>query len=206
MNLFTAKQLGVQKVILASASPRRKELLSAVLQQFDILPAHINEEEEVGECSTPEETVSTLALRKAQTIAKHYPESLIIAADTVVSIHGTILNKPKDVAEAERMLRMLSDSVHEVYTGVCIEHPHSLTSVWAEKTEVGFIAIPDAVMQQYINSGKPMDKAGAYGIQDDFGTVVTKYIKGSFTNVIGLPIGQLTMELQNICNSVILSS
>lgn len=174
--------------ILASASPRRKELLSALLPSFEILPS--NCEETVVGTPTPEELVKMLAEQKAMDVAgfAQAQGKAVIGSDTVVALDGEILGKPKTPAHAKQMLTALSGKSHEVYTGVCMVYP---TKKGVEKltkaacTKVLFLPLTDAQIDEYVASGSPMDKAGAYGIQD--GGLVES-IDGSFSNVMGLPV------------------
>lgn len=171
--------------ILASASPRRKELLGEVLEKFEILPAKGEENAPVG--VTPATLVCALARQKAEEVFS-LPASrgkAVLGADTVVALNGEILGKPKDETDAERMLSALSGRAHEVYTGVCVMFPDGETRVEADCTKVYFLPLSKAKIQEYIATGSPMDKAGAYGIQD--GGLVER-IEGSFSNVVGLPV------------------
>ena len=180
--------------ILASASPRRKELLAELIDNFDIIPSQADENLE-GEF-TPENLVKALAELKAKEVALR-PENagkMIIGSDTVVAFDGKVLGKPKDEADAFRMLKMLSGKAHAVYTGVCFacqgENGY-YADVRAAKTDVYFENLTDEWIAEYIRGGSPMDKAGAYGIQD--GGLVQK-IEGSYTNVVGFPI-ELVKEM-----------
>lgn len=173
--------------ILASASPRRKELLKQLISTFEILPA---QGEENGHSLTGAKLVETLAAQKAQEVAAR-PEAqgkAVLGADTVVCLDGKVLGKPKDEADAKRMLSALSGRVHEVYTGVCIcytEQGVQKTLVASDCTRVQFETLSPSQIEAYVKTGSPMDKAGAYGIQD--GGLV-RSIEGSMSNVIGLPI------------------
>ena len=180
--------------ILASASPRRKELLAELIDNFDIIPSQADENLE-GEF-TPESLVKALSELKAKEVALR-PENagkMIIGSDTVVAFDGKVLGKPKDEADAFRMLKMLSGKAHAVYTGVCFacqgENGY-YADVRAAKTDVYFENLTDEWIAEYIRGGSPMDKAGAYGIQD--GGLVQK-IEGSYTNVVGFPI-ELVKEM-----------
>lgn len=171
--------------ILASASPRRKELLKEIVAEFEIIPA--KGEEEANGAQTVAELVKALATQKAKEVASLPVASgkAVLGADTVVALEGKVLGKPKDEAEAREMLRALSGKTHEVYTGVCIVMPNGETVVDADCTKVIFEELSDEAISAYIATGSPMDKAGAYGIQD--GGLV-KAIEGSFSNVVGLPV------------------
>ena len=180
--------------ILASASPRRKELLAGLIDNFDIIPSLADENLE-GEF-TPEGLVKALAELKAKEVALR-PENMgkmVIGSDTVVAFDGKVLGKPKDEGGAFRMLKMLSGKAHAVYTGVCFARKDGdgySADVRAEKTEVYFEVLTDEWIMDYIRGGSPMDKAGAYGIQD--GGLVRK-IEGSYTNVVGFPV-ELVKEM-----------
>ncbi len=183
--------------ILASASPRRKQLLGEVIEKFEIIPAH-GEERLHGE-KTPKQVVLALATQKAREVASSpmAKGKAVIGSDTVVAIDGEILGKPQDERDAMRMLSRLSGRAHEVYTGVCIVYHAGTTQekivCEADCTRVFFNKLSCAQMRAYIATGSPMDKAGAYGIQD--GGLVEK-IEGSFSNVVGLPIELLQKMLQ----------
>lgn len=173
--------------ILASASPRRKELLKELVNTFEILPAS---GEEITHGLTGARLVEALAAQKAEEVASR-PEAkgkAVLGADTVVCLDGEVLGKPKNEADAKRMLAALSGRAHEVFTGVCISYPDQgtrKTLVASDCTRVHFETLSKEQIEAYVNTGSPMDKAGAYGIQD--GGLV-RSIEGSLTNVIGLPI------------------
>lgn len=175
--------------ILASASPRRKELFGELVEKFEIIPAK-GEEIPPENCS-PEQLVKALAMQKAQEIASTAQAAgkAVLGADTVVALKGEVLGKPKDEADAVRMLTALSGRTHEVYTGVCFLYPcangERKMQVSADCTKVTFYALTAEQIDAYVATGSPMDKAGAYGIQD--GGLVEK-IEGSFSNVVGLPV------------------
>ena len=174
---------------MASASPRRRELLAELIKKFDISPAKGEEKAEEG--LPPQELVKVLARQKAEEVAsyKEAEGKAVLGSDTVVALGNRVLGKPKDEAEAFQMLSDLSGKTHCVYTGVCMLLPkndggrYALTEV--ESTEVVFEVLSNEKILDYIATGSPMDKAGAYGIQD--GGLV-KEIKGSFSNVVGLPL------------------
>lgn len=183
------------KMILASASPRRKELLKKCGLEFDIIPA--KGEENITK-TIPVEVVMELSLQKAKEIAEQQEEGcIVIGADTIVAKGDIIMGKPRDKEDARRMLRMISDDCHQVYTGVTIirtgKEAESLT--FAEKTDVFLYPISEKDMENYIESGDPMDKAGAYGIQGDF-AIHVKGIEGDYYNVVGLPVGRVYQELK----------
>ncbi len=175
--------------ILASASPRRRALLKEIIPEFSVLPA--TGEERVEGNPSPELLVRTLATQKAEEIAEKFGGQAVavLGADTVVAVDGEVLGKPKDEADAVRMLTLLSGRAHEVYTGVCIVYGDGETPrkrlVDCSRTEVVFRALTKDEIEAYVRTGSPMDKAGAYGIQD--GDLVAR-IEGSFTGVVGLPV------------------
>lgn len=176
--------------ILASGSPRRKALLKQLGMQFEI---NVSDADESFDPSwTPPEIVQDLAKRKAQTVAVASPEALILAADTVVSLNGEILNKPTDAAEAAEMLRSLSGKRHTVYSGIALIHPatHRLQTA-AEATDVIFAPMTETEILSYVATGSPLDKAGAYGIQDDRGALYISRVEGDYYNVVGLPLHRL---------------
>lgn len=181
-------------IVLASGSPRRRELLETLGLEFSVVPA--KGEEIAPEGAGPAETVTALAEAKAAEVAQGCPGSLVIAADTIVWAEGKILGKPKDEADAKRMLHMLSDNAHEVYTGVAIIYDGK-SAVGAEKTKVFFRRLTDAEIDGYVSSGEPMDKAGAYGIQGRAALMVRR-LEGDYFNVMGLPLCRLGQMLEEI--------
>ena len=185
------------ELILASASPRRKELLEKIGLPFTIQPA--KGEERITQKS-PAAVVMELSRQKAEEIAAAQTgECIILGADTVVAKGEEIMGKPKDAADAKRMLKSIADDCHQVYTGVTLirtgAHPESVT--FQEKTDVFLYPISDAELDSYIASGDPMDKAGAYGIQGNF-AIHVKGIAGDYYNVVGLPIGRVYQELKRM--------
>ncbi|MBX3005259.1 MAG: septum formation protein Maf [Anaerolineales bacterium] len=178
-------------LILASTSPRRKELLGLFGQPFEVMPADINEDVLPGE--VPSDYVVRLARGKAQAIAARLEarQAIVIAADTTVVHAGEIIGKPQDAADAERILRALRGHAHEVYSGLCLLN----TASGAEVAELAFSPVPmrnysDSEMSAYIASGEPLDKAGAYGIQNASFHPVEDF-SGCFANVAGLPLCHL---------------
>ncbi len=185
-----------RKIILASKSPRRKELLSGLISEFEVRP---DTAPEVVEAElSPEETVKRLALQKAENVAKiSEDDALIIAADTVVFIDGEILGKPKDEDEATTMLRKLSGREHHVCTGYAIIDNKTKRSFCSfERTAVHFRPLTNGEIERYVATKEPMDKAGAYGVQGK-GAIFVDYIKGDYFNVVGLPVSALSMVLKN---------
>ena len=180
-------------IILASASPRRSELMTLAGFRFDVICADIDEI--VPEKALPQEVVMSLALQKAQAVAKDHRKSAVVGSDTVVALDGKILGKPRSEKEAAEMLRSLSGRIHKVYTGVAIVCGEKVTSFF-EETEVEFYTLTDQEILDYIATGEPMDKAGAYGIQGR-GAVLVKRINGDYFNVMGLPISKVYRELKD---------
>ena len=182
------------RFILASASPRRKELLEQIGVTFDILPAT---GEEVITKELPGEVVMELAKQKAEEVAKTAgADALVLGADTVVAYEGKILGKPKDEADALRMLTMLSGKEHEVYTGVAlIDNRDQSMENFFERTKVTMYPVSEEEIRDYIAGGEPMDKAGAYAIQG-LGAKFIQKIEGDYNNVVGLPIGRIYQEIK----------
>lgn len=181
----------MKHIILASASPRRKEILELADLKFDIMPS---DAQEITTKTVPNEVVMELASIKAKDIyEKSEKQSMVVGADTVVAYQGQILGKPADKADAKRMLTMLSGQTHEVYTGVCVIEDGK-TKTFYEKTKVTFYEISDEQIDHYINTGEPMDKAGSYGIQGK-AAVFIKGIEGDYYNVVGFPIARFLQEI-----------
>ena len=179
------------RIILASASPRRKELLKNLGLDFEVVPASIDEKIPFG--IPPHLVVMDISYKKAKTLTK-YDDSLIIAADTIVVLNNEILGKPVDEEQAFTMLKSLSNKTHSVYTGVAILYKNKERRFF-EKTDVTFKNIDDETAKRYIKTGEPLDKAGAYGIQNK-GALLVKSISGDYFNVVGLPISRLAEELK----------
>lgn len=176
-------------MILASQSPRRRELLSLITEDFRIIPA--KGEEILPENISPENAVLTLSEKKADEIFAEHKDELILAADTIVAIDGKILGKPRDENDAFSMLKTLSGRAHEVFTGVCAVFPNGEKERFFEETKVLFYPLSDEEIKAYIKTGEPMDKAGAYGIQGK-GALLVKRIDGDYYNVMGLPVAKLS--------------
>lgn len=184
----------MNRIILASQSPRRKELLSLVAPDFDIVVSNAEEITPVG--VKPEEISVFLASVKAGAVALDHREDIVIGADTVVLLGDELLGKPEDEEDAARMLRALSGREHTVITGCCIiSGTHWLT--FSEHTRVRFYELSEREIEEYIATGEPLDKAGAYGIQGK-GYFLVKGIVGDYYNVMGLPIARLRRELERI--------
>ena len=181
--------------VLASQSPRRKRLLEQLGVPFEV---HISPVDEViPDDATPGEVVQDLAMQKAASVAPAYPDALTLGADTIVVLDGAILGKPADAAEAAAMLRRLSGRTHTVFTGIALVHPASDRRTAAvEATDVTFADLSNAEIGAYVESGSPLDKAGAYGIQDDRGALFVRRIEGDYYSVVGLPLHRLYQTLR----------
>jgi septum formation protein len=171
------------RLILASASPRRAELLRAAGFDFDVMAADVDETMDAEEW--PDGYVRRLALTKAEAVRPRAEGRPVLAADTIVVVDGQILGKPRDADDARRMLQMLSGRSHAVVTGVCLAAPTPQIAV--ERTTVVFAPLSEAEIDRYVESGEPMDKAGAYAIQGIASRFVRR-IDGSYSNVVGLPV------------------
>ena len=173
-------------IILASASPRRSELLRNAGIPFRVKPAHVPESPNPGEA--PLAYTKRLARDKARAIQPQFPECFVLGADTIVVSDEHLLEKPQDAEDAVRMLRLLSDRTHQVLTGVCLIEPGGkVEDVRYETTNVTFSPMSDAEIRSYVATGEPMDKAGAYGIQGVASRWASK-IEGCYFNIVGLPI------------------
>lgn len=187
------------RIILASASPRRKELLEQVGAEFEIIPAV---GEEIITDSSPQQAVLDLAAQKAAEVAaKVREDAIILGADTVVAFGDKILGKPKNEADAKQMLSLLSGKTHSVYTGVSIvvrQSGESQSYSFYEETEVTMYPLSEQQILSYIRTKEPMDKAGSYGIQGK-GAVFIEKIQGDYNNVVGLPIARVFRTLEEVC-------
>lgn len=192
-------------LILASQSPRRRALLERINVSFQVQVSPADET--MTEPAPPRETAQTLALRKARPVAAEAPSSLVLAADTLVAHGDAILGKPETSDHARRMLRRLSDTTHEVYTGVALcqeEHEREVSTVTV--TRVTFATLSDDEIDSYVATGAPMDKAGSYGIQDHTGPLFVESIEGDYYNVVGLPLRTLYRTLQEEFSSLLARS
>ena len=183
----------MRRLILASASPRRRELLAQAGFSFEVSPAHINEDLRSGE--DPIGYVVRLAREKSETVYAQMKdaEAIVIGADTTVTLDGHILAKPDDAADAARMLRLLSGRTHRVITGVAIASAAGI-EVAAEVTGVQFLTLNEEEIAAYVATGEPMDKAGAYGIQGYAAKWIPR-IEGCYFNVVGLPLALVSTML-----------
>jgi septum formation protein len=184
----------VIRFILASSSPRRRELLASIGLHFDVIPSAVPEERQPDE--TPEEYVARLSRQKAAAVAERNRDRWVIAADTTVVIGDEVLEKPRDANDAKRMLAAIAGKTHVVYTGVtlkCLERGYVETHV--ATTEVRMLALTPHDIEWYVATGEPMDKAGAYAAQGVGGMFIDS-IHGSYTNVVGLPLALLLQMLR----------
>ena len=186
------------RLILASASPRRAALLSQIGLMFEVRPSDVPEPPHTAYSDKRvDEITQALALLKARAVARHYNEGVIIGADTLVSLEGELLGKPADDEDAMRMLTQLSDTSHEVVTGVAlVDALTKHTLIWAETTRVDFRRLHATEIADYIATGEAADKAGAYGIQER-GAAFVRRIEGCYFNVVGLPLASLIEHLSN---------
>jgi len=189
----------MRKIILASGSPRRRELLTQIGLEYTVIPS---KKEEVLRFTKPEDIVKDLSLQKAQDIAENAEQgTMVIGSDTVVALDGEILGKPHTPENAVKMLRRLEGRSHQVYTGVSVvikgaaDNGNDVIISFAEETDVHVYPMTEEEIQSYVASGDPLDKAGAYGIQGVFAKHV-QGISGCYYNVMGLPIGRLYQELK----------
>lgn len=189
------------KVVLASNSPRRKELLTGMGVPFEVIPSH---KEEVMTKKNPSEVVIELSGQKAEDVASQVEEmTMVIGADTVVAIDDTILGKPKDEEDAVRMIRMLQGRSHSVFTGVSIvikenkngEDKNTKVIQFAEETKVYVYPMSEEEIRNYVATGEPMDKAGSYGIQGKFATFI-QGLEGDYYNVVGFPVARIYQTLK----------
>lgn len=174
------------RIILASGSPRRRELLESLKIAFEVRVSHV--EEVLGAEEAPDAYVRRLSIEKGESIARLERDALVIAADTTVYIEGTILEKPADGADAERMLRAIAGKTHTVFTGLTIlRNSAGVRITEVERTEVTMAAMTSEEIAWYAATKEPLDKAGAYAIQG-IGAAFVEFVNGSYTNVVGLPL------------------
>ena len=184
-------------VILASQSPRRIELLKTVIKNFRIVPSKIDEVCDID--LSPEENAVLLGREKATWVAKHHPHNLVIGADTMVVLKNKIIGKPTDAENARQILRQLSGQEHKVITGVAVVHSKIFSA--ASISHVRIKTLTPYEINSYVESGEPMDKAGAYAIQGEGSFLIESY-SGSYSNIIGLPMGLLKDLLQKLNFSI----
>jgi len=185
-----------KKIILASASPRRRRLLRQIGLTFQVMPSSINENNSI--CHDPSANVQAMALRKARDVAARLEDGIVIGADTQILVDGEVFGKPKDAADAARMLSRLSGRIHRVITGVAlVDAGTGFEETWAETTLVTFRELSQDEIYAYVETGEPMGKAGAYGIQGRAAAFVER-IEGCYFNVVGLPLARLVQKLRKL--------
>ncbi len=186
-----------KRLLLASRSPRRLSLLRQIGLSPEILPCDVPED--FDSSLSAAENARVLAVRKAEAAAAVSGDAIVLGADTIVVIDGQLLAKPLDKEDAVRMLKLLSGHTHTVYTGFALVDAVSGRTVdGVEATQVTFRPMTDEEIRGYVDGGSPMDKAGAYGIQDDYGAVFVSRIEGCFYNVVGLPLSRVYMALREL--------
>ena len=193
------------KIVLASQSPRRKKLLTQIGLIFEILPSRI---EETITSNDPEKIVEELSLQKALNVSENIEQALVIGVDTIVAFNGKILGKPQSEAEAIEMLSLLNGKTHSVYTGVSFVITDDVcnpvkTFSFFEETKVKFSALSIKEITAYVATESPMDKAGAYGIQDDWGSVFVEHIDGDYYNVVGFPLNRFYREVKGFVPDIL---
>jgi septum formation protein len=187
--------MSLPPLVLASTSPRRRDLLRQMGRSFQMVASAIPELQH--QHLSPHEICQLNAYRKARVVAKQHPDSLVLGADTLVSLDGRLFGKPASLSEAAEMLAQLQGKPHEVVTGICLVHLRAHRQrTFAESTEVSFRSLNTGQIQAYLELIDPLDKAGAYAIQDH-GELVVERIDGSFSNVVGLPVERLEHELRH---------
>ncbi|MFT3950688.1 MAG: Maf family protein [Oscillospiraceae bacterium] len=182
-----------RRVVLASQSPRRRELLKLICDEFTVAPADADETVTAELLGGGAENIPAVFAARKALAANAQPADFVIACDTAVLAGDEILGKPADAADAHRMLSMLSGKTHEVVSGVCMRHMGKSLS-FSVKTAVEFFPLTDTEIAAYIATGEPFDKAGAYGIQER-GALFVRRIQGDYFNVVGLPVGRLNREI-----------
>lgn len=186
-----------QKYILASKSPRRSQLLKLIGLNSVSIDSKANELELVN--YDPVKMVKHNSLLKSRNVALNFTKEIVIGADTIVLLGKKILNKPKDLKQAKQYLKALSDKKHTVYTGINVINTKNGKEVFDfEKTSVYFRKLSDDEINYYVKTFKPLDKAGAYGIQDDFGCLFIKKIEGDFYNIVGMPLVKLYETIKKV--------
>ncbi|MGA3266560.1 MAG: Maf family protein [Verrucomicrobiota bacterium] len=186
--------MSLPRFILASASPRRAELLRQVRVEFQVIPS--DAPEIIDDHLSPWELCQLNAHRKARAVAKKHPDALVLGADTLVFLDGEVMGKPRDLADARRMLGRLQDRTHQVVTGFSLIHLREHRErTFAVSTDVTFRPLTARQIADYVSKTNPLDKAGAYAIQEQ-GELIVSEISGSFSNVVGLPVDQVKSELE----------
>lgn len=184
----------MRKIILASSSPRRTQLLKQIGLAHTIVKSDVDEK--ISEHISPRKQAENLSLQKAKAVAKNYPDALIIAADTIIVLGKKIIGKPKSKKDAKRILRLLSGKPHKVFTGfTLIDTANKKTITDSEESTVYVKKLTEKEINAYVASKEPLDKAGAYGINEK-GAVIIEKIEGDFSNVVGLPLYKLSQTLE----------
>ena len=183
------------KYVLASSSPRRKDLMKLISSDFLIDVSNVDED--VHHSLTPEKITKEIAYRKGDVVRKRHPDDIVISADTIVVIDNEIIGKPKDEKDAKNILRRLSDRTHLVHTAYWIFYKDKEISNIVT-SEVIFNKLSDELINRYVESKSPLDKAGAYGVQDNQTFPIVKEIKGSLNNVIGFPVEEILVSLKQL--------
>ena len=188
----------MRQIILASSSPRRRELLEKAGVHFQVMPS---QEEEHIEKKEPAQIVENLSWQKAASVAsKTGQDVIVIGSDTLVAYEGRVLGKPRDEEEAVETLKLLQGNTHQVYTGVTVivrDKEEEITKTFSRRTEVTFYPVDEKEIRAYVATGDPMDKAGSYDIRGDF-SVYIKEIYGDYNNVVGLPVSMLFWEMKQL--------
>ncbi|MDR6944613.1 Maf family protein [Mucilaginibacter pocheonensis] len=187
----------IPKIILASKSPRRQDLLRLMDMDFEVVLKEVDESYPAG--LTPREVAVYIARKKAEAFDESITDEVVLTADTIVCIDGQILGKPETADHAVEMLQTLSGKVHQVITGVCLLYKHRYNSFF-DVSEVFFRKLSDQEIRSYVAEYNPLDKAGSYGIQERIGLIGIERIDGSYTNVVGLPTEKLYAQLVNLNN------
>ncbi|CUN03062.1 Septum formation protein Maf [Blautia hydrogenotrophica] len=188
----------MRQIILASSSPRRRELLEKAGVHFQVMPS---QEEEHIENKEPAQIVENLSWQKAASVAsKTGQDVIVIGSDTLVAYEGRVLGKPRDAEEAVETLKLLQGNTHQVYTGVTVivrDKEEEITKTFSRRTDVTFYPVDEKEIRDYVATGDPMDKAGSYDIRGDF-SVYIKEIYGDYNNVVGLPVSMLFWEMKQL--------
>jgi septum formation protein len=190
------------RIVLASSSPRRRQLLQQIGVEFDVIHPDADESLRPGE--PPIDMVQRLAREKAETIATHHPDRIVLGSDTTVVLEEEILGKPDDPEHAVAILRQLSGNTHTVYTGYSLVDGRSGRTITGyDQAQVTFRPLSEEEIRRYVATGSPLDKAGAYGIQDDYGAVFIEKICGDYYTIVGLPITKVYLALRELTDESI---
>lgn len=191
-----------KRLVLASRSPRRLSLFRQIGLTVEVVPSDIREDFDPKISAT--ENACRLSFEKARDVGNRVDDAFIVGADTIVTIDGQLLGKPDDAADAVRMLEILSGRTHTVHTAFSLlDRPTNISVTGVESTLVTFRRLPREEIEEYVQSGAPMDKAGAYGIQDDYGAVFVTRIEGCYYNVVGFPLARFYTTLQQFQTQVV---